>query len=60
MKAATVLSRCAKSGGSFADDIERAGAAQGTKVSDETIADAKEPLTIQWLDSSYIDLPVRK
>mgnify|MGYP003291096341 CR=1 FL=1 len=32
----------------------------GKDVSDETIADAKVPLTIQWLDSSYIDVPVRK
>jgi putative CocE/NonD family hydrolase len=30
----------------------------GRDVSDETIADAKEPLRIQWLSSSYVDLPV--
>jgi len=29
-------------------------------VSDETIADAKVPLTIQWFDRSYIDVPVRR
>jgi putative CocE/NonD family hydrolase len=31
----------------------------GGDVSDETIADAKEPLTIDWLGDSYIDLPIR-
>ena len=30
----------------------------GKNVSDETIADAKEPLEIRWLSSSYVDLPV--
>jgi hypothetical protein len=29
-------------------------------VNAETIADAGEPLTIQWLAGSYIDLPVRR
>jgi len=32
----------------------------GKDVSDETIADAKEPLTIRWLAASYIDLPLRR
>jgi hypothetical protein len=31
----------------------------GKDVSDETIADAKEPLQIKWLGDSFIDLPVR-
>ncbi|HST08398.1 MAG TPA: CocE/NonD family hydrolase [Gemmatimonadaceae bacterium] len=31
----------------------------GGDVSDETIADAKEPLTIDWLGDSFIDLPIR-
>lgn len=31
----------------------------GQDVSDETIADAGEPLTIQWFGDSYIDVPVR-
>lgn len=32
----------------------------GRDVSDETIADAKEPLTISWYGESYIDLPIRR
>jgi uncharacterized protein len=32
----------------------------GKDVNAETIADAGEPLTIQWLAGSYIDLPVRR
>ncbi len=32
----------------------------GKDVSDETVADAGEPLTIRWYDSSYIELPVRR
>ena len=31
----------------------------GADVSDETIADAKEPLRIDWFGDSFIDLPVR-
>ena len=30
----------------------------GKDVSDETIADAKEPLRIEWLAGSYLDVPV--
>jgi putative CocE/NonD family hydrolase len=30
----------------------------GKDVSDETIADAKEPLKIQWFDDSFIDIPI--
>ena len=30
----------------------------GKNVSDETIADAGEPLTIRWSNRSYLDLPV--
>jgi uncharacterized protein len=30
----------------------------GKDVSDETSADAREPLTIEWLEGSYIDMPV--
>src|SRR5262249_8080136 len=30
----------------------------GKDVSDETIADAKEPLEIKWYGDSYVDLPV--
>jgi putative CocE/NonD family hydrolase len=32
----------------------------GKDVSDETIADAKEPLKIKWFDDSFIDVPVRR
>ena len=32
----------------------------GKDVSDETIADAKEPLEIRWFADSYVDLPVRR
>jgi predicted acyl esterase len=32
----------------------------GKDVSDETIADAKEPLRIRWLSGSFIDVPVRR
>jgi predicted acyl esterase len=32
----------------------------GKDVSDETIADAAEPLEIRWLASSFIDLPIRR
>ena len=31
----------------------------GKDVSDETIADAGEPLHINWFGDSFIDLPVR-
>ncbi len=30
----------------------------GKDVNDETIADAKEPLKIQWFGDSYLGLPV--
>jgi hypothetical protein len=30
----------------------------GKDVNDETVADGKEPLTIQWLGDSFIDVPV--
>ncbi len=30
----------------------------GKDVSDETIADAKEPLEIRWFDDSIVSLPV--
>lgn len=30
----------------------------GKDVSDETIADAKEPLHIEWFGASFVDLPV--
>ena len=30
----------------------------GKDVSDETIADAREPLTIRWLGGSFIDIPI--
>ncbi len=32
----------------------------GGDVSDETVADAKEPLQINWYGDSYVDLPVRR
>ncbi len=32
----------------------------GKDVSDETIADAREPLKISWYGDSYIDLPIRQ
>ena len=32
----------------------------GKDVSDETIADAGEPLTIRWFGDSFIDIPVRR
>jgi predicted acyl esterase len=32
----------------------------GKDVSDETVADAKEPLQIQWFAESYVELPVRR
>ncbi len=32
----------------------------GRDVSDETIEDAKEPLRIQWLGGSFVDLPFRR
>ena len=32
----------------------------GKDVSDETMADAKEPLKISWYGGSYIELPVRR
>ena len=31
----------------------------GKDVSDETMADAKEPLQIKWLSDSFIAVPVR-
>jgi hypothetical protein len=32
----------------------------GKDVSDETIADAKEPLQIKWFSDSFINVPFRK
>ena len=32
----------------------------GKDVSDETIADGREPLSIQWLGDSFLDVPVRR
>jgi putative CocE/NonD family hydrolase len=32
----------------------------GKDVSDETIADAKEPLTVKWFGDSFIEVPVRR
>lgn len=32
----------------------------GKDVSDESLADAGEPLSIQWLPASYIDVPIRR
>jgi uncharacterized protein len=32
----------------------------GKDVSDETIADAGEPLRIEWFGDSFVDLPVWK
>lgn len=32
----------------------------GRDVSDESVADAGEPLTIRWLARSYVDLPIRR
>jgi putative CocE/NonD family hydrolase len=32
----------------------------GREVSDETIADAAEPVTIKWFESSYLELPVKR
>ncbi|MEA2173944.1 MAG: uncharacterized protein QOD00_1536 [Blastocatellia bacterium] len=32
----------------------------GKDVSDETMADAKEPLRLRWSSSSFIDVPVRR
>jgi predicted acyl esterase len=33
---------------------------RGKDVSDETVADAKEPLRIPWFGTSYVDVPVAK
>jgi hypothetical protein len=32
----------------------------GKDVSDETIADAGEPLRIEWLDGSWVEVPLRR
>ena len=32
----------------------------GKDVSDETIADAKEPLHVEWHNSSFISIPLRR
>ncbi|HSL70113.1 MAG TPA: CocE/NonD family hydrolase [Longimicrobiales bacterium] len=32
----------------------------GRDVSDESVADATEPLTIRWLPGSYVELPIRR
>ena len=32
----------------------------GKNVSEETIADAKEPLIIKWYNDSYIKIPIKK
>jgi uncharacterized protein len=32
----------------------------GKDVSDETVADAGEPLSVKWLGDSFIEVPVRR
>jgi hypothetical protein len=32
----------------------------GRDVSDESVADAGEPLSIRWLGGSYIDFPIHR
>lgn len=32
----------------------------GKDVSDETVADAKEPLTVKWFGESFVEVPVRR
>jgi hypothetical protein len=32
----------------------------GKDISEESIADAGEPLVIRWLPGSYVDIPVRR
>jgi len=32
----------------------------GKDVSDETIADAREPLRVEWFTDSFIDVPARR
>ena len=32
----------------------------GGDVSDESVADAGEPLSIRWLPGSFVELPVRR
>jgi hypothetical protein len=32
----------------------------GGDVSDESVADAGEPLSIRWLAGSFVELPVRR
>ena len=32
----------------------------GKDVRDESVAEAREPLTIQWLGKSYIEVPIRR
>ena len=32
----------------------------GKDVSDETLADAGDPLEIRWLGGSYLELPIRR
>jgi uncharacterized protein len=32
----------------------------GKDVSDETVADAHEPLRLKWFEASYIDIPVTR
>jgi putative CocE/NonD family hydrolase len=32
----------------------------GKDVSDETVADAGEPLRVQWFDTSYLDIPIQR
>jgi putative CocE/NonD family hydrolase len=40
--------------------IQQINYGTGKDVSDETVADAGEPMSIQWLAGSYIDLPTRR
>jgi hypothetical protein len=32
----------------------------GKEVSDESIADGKEPLDVSWSDTSFVELPIAK
>lgn len=40
--------------------FEQVNYGTGKDVSTEDISDAKEPLQVKWLNSSYLDIPVRK
>jgi hypothetical protein len=44
----------------FKNSLQQINYGTGGDVSDESVADAGEPLSIRWLAGSYVEVPVRR